>query len=45
MGQYGTNTMVLHAILSVIAIFVVCILIDMLRMKFVEKILFNECAK
>lgn len=44
-GQYGTNTMVLHAILSVIAIFVVCILIDMLRMRFVEKILFNEYVK
>lgn len=43
--QYGTNTMVLHAILSVIAIFVVCILIDMLRMRFVEKPLFNKCVK
>lgn len=44
-GQYGTNTMVLHAILSVIAIFVICILVDMLRMRFVEKPLFNKCVK
>ena len=43
-GQYGTNTMVLHAILSVIAIFVICILVDMLRMRFVEKPLFNKCV-
>ena len=44
-GQYGSKY---HgsscAILSVIAIFVICILVDMLRMRFVEKPLFNKCV-
>ena len=44
-GQYGTSVLYAHAILSVIAIFVVCILVDMLRMRFVEKPLFNKCVK
>lgn len=44
-GQYGSYTLYIHSILSVIAIFVVCILVDMLRMRSVEKILFNECVK
>ncbi len=36
-GQYGTDTMVLHAIGSVAAVFAICILIDRLRIVFLEK--------
>lgn len=36
-GQYGTDRIYLHAILSVIVVFIVCILIDRLRIRFVEK--------
>ena len=32
-GQYGTNTMVLHAIYSVLMVYAVCTVIDYLRMK------------
>lgn len=44
-GQYGSYTLYIHSILSVIAIFMVCILVDMVRMRFVEKPLFNKCIK
>ncbi len=44
-GQYGRSALYAHAVLSVIVIFVVCILVDMLRMRFVEKPLFNKCIK
>ena len=36
-GQYGTSTMVLHAIYSVLMVYVVCTVIDYLRMKHLEK--------
>ena len=35
--MYGSKYLYLHAILSVVVIFVVCSVIDMLRIKFVEK--------
>lgn len=44
-GQYGSSALYVHSILSVIAIFMVCILVDMVRMRFVEKPLFNRYIK
>lgn len=40
-GQYGTDTLYMHAFLSVIIIFMVCILIDKMRMRFVEEPFFK----
>ena len=42
---YYSDMFVLHAVLSVIAIYVVCTLIDMARIKFVEKPLFKWIDK
>lgn len=44
-GQYGSSALYAHSILSVIAIFIICILIDKGRIWFVEKPLFNKCIK
>lgn len=40
-GAYGSNLLVLHAIGSVIAIFVICTLIDMARIRLIEKPFFK----
>ena len=40
-GQYNTDTFILHSILSVLAIYVVCTLIDQIRIKWIERPLFN----
>ena len=34
---YGSNFMILHAIISVVIIFIICTIIDYLRVKFIEK--------
>lgn len=44
-GQYGSSALYVHSILSVIAIFIICILIDKGRIWCVEKPLFNKCVK
>ena len=36
-GVYGTNVMVLHAIISVLAIYIICTVIDILRINFIER--------
>ena len=36
-GQYHTNTFMLHSILSVLGIYVVCTIIDQLRISYIEK--------
>lgn len=36
-GQYGTDTFVLHMIGSVLAVYLVCTLIDYLRIRFIER--------
>ena len=41
-GQYHTNTFILHSILSVLGIYVVCTIIDQLRISFIEKPFFNR---
>ncbi len=40
-GQYATETLVLHAFFSVFLIFFVCILIDRMRVEWIEKIIFK----
>lgn len=40
-GMYSSGWLVLHAVISVPAIFAVCSLIDILRIRFIEKPLFN----
>lgn len=44
-GQYGTDTFVLHSILSVIGIYIICTLIDQLRICLLEKPLFLWAEK
>ncbi len=44
-GQYGTDNMYLHAILSVICIFAICSLIDFIRIKLLEEPLFKYLDK
>lgn len=34
---YGTDIMIIHAFLAVIGIYVICTVIDMLRIKFIER--------
>lgn len=34
---YGTDVMIIHAFLAVIGIYVICTVIDMLRIKFIER--------
>ncbi len=40
-GQYGTSNLYIHAFLSVIGIFVICSLIDLIRIKLLEQPLFR----
>ena len=40
-GAFGANTMVLHAVGSVLTVYIVCTVIDMLRIRFVEKPFFS----
>ncbi|MEW9603117.1 hypothetical protein [Bacteroides sp. L008] len=40
-GQYGTSTFVLHAVGSVVVVFVVCIVIDYIRIKIIENYFFK----
>lgn len=40
-GQYHTNTFIQHSILSVLGIYVVCTIIDQLRISFIEKPFFD----
>lgn len=40
-GAYGTNCLYIHAIASVIGVFVVCVLIDRVRVQFIEKPVFH----
>ena len=40
-GQYGTSTFVLHAVGSVVVVFVVCIIIDYIRIRIIENISLN----
>lgn len=40
-GQYGTDNLYVHAILSVICIFAICSLIDFIRIKLLEQPLFK----
>lgn len=42
-GVYGTDMMVIHAVGSVISIHIVCNVIDLLRIEFVEKPFFSWC--
>lgn len=44
-GQYGTSLMIVHAIASVVGIYVVCTIIDMLRIKFLEKPILDVSTK
>ena len=44
-GQYGTDTFILHSILSVIGIYIICTLIDQLRICLLEKPLFLWAEK
>lgn len=44
-GQYGSNTLVAHALLSVLVIFFVCIIIDQIRIHFIEKPIFKYIDK
>lgn len=41
MGAYSANYLYIHAIASVIGIFVVCVLIDRMRVQFIEKPIFH----
>ena len=40
-GQYGTSTFVLHAVGSVVVVFVVCIIIDYIRIRIIENYIFK----
>ena len=40
-GQYGASTFVLHAVGSVVIVFVVCIIIDYIRIKIIENYFFK----
>lgn len=40
-GQYGSDSLFLHAFLSVVCIFLICILIDQIRIRVFEKPLFK----
>lgn len=44
-GMFGSNLLPLHAIGSVVGIYIVCTLIDMIRIKFVEKPVFHYLEK
>ncbi len=44
-GQYDTDTFILHSILSVIVIYVVCTLMDQIRIELIEKPLFVYLGK
>lgn len=44
-GWFATDYAVLHALVSVAGIFVVCVVIDVLRQRFVEKSLFKILDK
>lgn len=44
-GQYGTGTLVWHALGSVLAIFIVCVLIDQVRIHTLEKLVFKLIDK
>ena len=44
-GMYDSSYMILHALISVAGVFVVCSLIDMLRIKFIEAPFFNYYDK
>ena len=44
-GQYGTDTLVWHALGSVLAIFIVCVLIDQVRIHTLEKLVFKLIDK
>lgn len=41
-GIYGTNMMAVHAVLSVLGVYIICTAIDMLRIKFVERPLISR---
>lgn len=41
-GQYGSVNLYLHSVLSVLGIFVVCVVIDNLRIRFIEKPVFER---
>lgn len=44
-GYYNSQFYILHAVVSVIVIYIVCTLIDMLRIKFIETPLFKSLEK
>lgn len=41
-GAYNTNYIYIHAILSVLAVFLICTIIDQIRIKFIEKTFFEK---
>lgn len=40
-GQYTSDMLWLHALISVVGVYVICVVIDLLRIHFIEKPLFN----
>lgn len=40
-GAYGSGLLVFHAVCSVAAVFIICTLIDMIRIRFIEKSFFS----
>lgn len=40
-GMYGTDMMVIHAVSAVLGVYIVCTVIDMLRIRFIEKPFFS----
>ena len=41
-GMYYSNWLIPHAIISVIGVFLVCLIIDQIRINTIEKVLFKE---
>lgn len=44
-SYYNSNYLILHAILSVLSIYIVCTLIELFRIKFIEKPILNRLFK
>ena len=44
-GQYNSPNLWIHAILTISVIYIVCVVIDLLRIKFIEKPFFNILKK
>lgn len=41
-GAYNTNYLYIHAILSVVGVFIICTIIDQIRIKFIEQPFFEK---